>query len=714
MSTPAKQGIKKAEPVPKRKPITAAELVIPIGICLVTLLCFWHTFSNEFLFWDDNQFILNNLFIRRFTWNNIAELVSHEYGANWQPLTMISYSLNYYFSKYSHFGYFFTNVLLHLANTAMVFFVIKKLLNAFWGASKLRATLIIAGIVSLWFGIHPMHVESVGWLFERKDVLYTFFYLTGLLFYIKYVNGEKSKGMFILNIILTVISLWTAGGLWSHSFHFMVSSFHITIWPPVVLLPLAILFAVAALGELNVIKVKPELIYVFEFFLFSLLSKPMAVVFPFSILLIDYFLNRKFKKNVLIEKLPFLILSLIIGLLTLHTQGENHALESVFPFTDRILIAFYSFTEYIYKLFYPFNLSGFYPYPVNPGTNLPWYFYVRPLVAILITIVPLFFAYKKNKTAFRFLVFGFGFYLVNIALVLQLFSVGNAIISDRYSYMSYIGLFFILAYFLNLLIEKTPEAVRYAIMTGVILTGFFGFLCIDRTYAWTNTETMLKNVIDQYPEKVPNAYKYLGIYYGENGRTQDAFNCYDVLINKMHLMDPQAYCNMGTVYMSMNNLKEAAKYLAVSIKLDSTSFMSYMNLGRICQDTGNFPAAFMYFDKAKQLCPNDEGLYRSLSFAHVANKQYDEAIKDYGVLLQMNPDNALYYFNRGVAEYTAGKIPEATSDFERTLAMPVLQQNVAYHLPANAAHNLSVIYKDKGDVQKSAEYAAEAEKLGAK
>ncbi len=690
------------------------EIFIPIGICLITLLCFSHIFSNQFLFWDDNQFILNNINIRRFTWENMRQLISHEYGANWQPLTMLSYSINYYFSKYSPFGYFFTNVLFHLGSTAMVFFIIKKLLISFWGNAKMKPTLLIAGIVSLWFGIHPMHVESVGWLFERKDVLYTFFYLLGLLFYIKYVNGEKSKGMFILNILLTILSLWALIGLSGPSFHFMVKSFHITIWPPVVLLPLAIFFAIAALGELKFIKVKVELFYVFEFFFFALISKPMAVVFPFSILLIDFFLNRKFKKNVLIEKIPFLALSFVIGLLTLQTQDANHALDSVFPLSDRFFIACYSFTEYIVKLFFPFHLSGFYPYPVNPGTSLPTEFYLRPLLLILVTVVPLYFTYKKNKAWFKVLAFGLGFYLVNIALVLQFFSVGNAIISDRYSYMSYIGLFFIIAYFLNVLIEKSSESVRFAIMTaGVLFTAMLGYLCFDRTYAWTNTETMLTDVINQYPEKVPQAYKYLGIYYGETGRPKDAFNCYDIVINKMHLMDPQAYCNMGMVYIALNNLKEAGKYLLMSIKLDSNSFMSYRNLGQICLDTGNYAGAFHYFDKAKSIYANDEGLYFEISLAHVATQQYAEAVKDYNLLLQMNPDNAKYYYNRGIAEYSLGQKDAATDDFKKTLSMPVTPQNAPYHMDANSAHNLSVLSKERGDTKAAEQYDEMAKKLGA-
>ena len=624
-------------------------MAVPAVICLLTLICFSYTLSNQFLYWDDNQFIVNNIYIRRLSWENIKYLFSHEFGANWQPLTMLSYAINYYFSKFSPSGYFLINVLLHVANTALVFLVIRNLLALFNKDSKLASLLFIPAFVSLWFGIHPMHVESVGWLFERKDVLYTFFYLSGLLAYLNYVKNKQTK------------------------------------W----------------------------LIYTFLLFICSCLSKPMAVVFPASLILIDYLLSRKLNRNIWIEKAPFLLLSLIIGILTLHTQKEAHALDYTFSLTDRFFIASYSFFEYIIKLFFPLNLSGFYPYPMNPGESIPASFYLRPVLVLLVTALPLYLTYKKNKTWFRILAFGLGFYLVNIALVLQFLSVGSAIISDRYSYMSYIGLFFILAYFMNELFQSANVQIKNIVLIGSIgLSVFWGYLCYERTYAWHDTEAMLTDVINQYPEKVPQAYKYLGIYYAKSGRPKDAFNCYDALINKMHLKDADAYCNMGSVFMALNNKKEAIKYLSASLQIDSNEFMSYQNLGILSADTGNYAAALAYYEKAKRIYAYDEGLYNNISFAHSATKQYAAAINDYNILLRMNPDNALYYFNRGVAEYSMGNIDAAIDDFSRTLSLPVLKQNAQYHLDANAAYNLSVIYKDKGDAQKASSYAAEAQRLG--
>lgn len=633
------------------KKILSLEMWLVVGICLITYICFSHVVYNTFLYWDDNAFISGNPDIRRLSWMNIKLMFTKEYGANWQPLTMLSYAINYYFSKLSPTGYFFTNVLLHVANTALVFFVIKKLLLLLWKETKPTDVLLISAAISLWFGIHPMHVESVAWLFERKDVLYVFFYLFALLVYLKYLAKKRTK------------------------------------W------------------------------FVYSLFLFiaASLSKPMAIVFPASLILIDFLFHGKFERKALLQKIPFLLVSLLMGIYTIHTQKVEHAFMYSFSLPERIMIASYSFLAYIGKLFLPIHLCAMYPFPFNPGASKSFIFYLAPLLVLLITILPLYFAYKKNKTWFRVLLFSYGFYLINVAIVLQFFPAGQAIISDRYSYMCYIGLFFMIAYFLKELLNKASESRKTIMQTVVILyTIVWGYLCYQRTLMWQNTEPILSDIIKQYPNKVNAAYKYLGIYYAKAGRTQDAFNCYDALINQMHEKDADVYCNMGSVYMDMNKPAEALQYLKGALQLDSNSFMSYRNIGIIYASKGDYDNAFKYYNCAMKIYPSDEGLYNNISFAHVATKQYAAAINDYNFLIHLSPDNALYYFNRGVAEYSMNNINDATSDFEKSLSMPVMVENQSYNLPASSAYNLSVIFKNKGDNDKATYYTEQAKQLGYK
>lgn len=639
----------KAKPDIAKSKLLTNETWIMLGVCLATFLCFSHIMFNEFLYWDDNAFIVNNAYIRRFSWENIKYLFSHEFGANWQPLTMLSYSLNYYLSKLSPGGYFLTGLLLHTANTALVFYIIKKILLLLWNKSRDNERLIMCAIVALWFGIHPMHVESVGWLFERKDVLYTFFYLFGLDVYLNYLISNKQK------------------------------------W----------------------------LVLAFVFFVLSCLSKPMAVVFPLTLIVIDFLLNRKFNNKLLIEKVPFLIISVIMGYVTVRTQSSQHAFGLIFPFFTKIGIASYSFLAYIGKLFIPINLCGFYPYSFLPGQPVPFLFYITPFMALALVGLPLYVAYQKNKTYFRVICFGYGFYLVNIALVLQFFAVGFAIISDRYSYMSYIGLFFMIVYFLNELYVKADTSIKNLIQGAVIaFTIVLAYLGYERTLAWQNTETMLTDVIKQYPGKVPQAYKYLGTYYGRKGRVREAYNCYYTLINNMHEGDASAYNDMGSVYMSMGKMDSALKYLTTSLRLDSNAFMPYYNLGRIYANNGDYQKAFAFYNRAQKIFSTDENLIYSMGLAYVATKQYSNAIASFNFLIRLSPDNSFYYFNRGVTEYDMNDVNGAIADFEKTVAMPGLPENSSSNLRGIAAHNLSIIYKDKGDNGKASYYESAARQFG--
>lgn len=633
----------------KQKQFILKELWLPAGICLFTFICFSHILHNQFLYWDDNVYISGSPYIRSFSWLNIKYIFTHEFGANWQPLTMLSYSLNYYFSKLSPGGYFFTNLLIHVTNTALVYVFVKKLFTLFRKTDNYKGTVTVAAITSLWFGIHPMHVESVGWLFERKDVLYTLFYLWGLITYLNYLNTKKLK----------------------------------------------------------------PLVYTFLLFGFSCMSKPMAVVFPFSLLLIDFLLSGTVAKKQLTQKIPFILLALIIGFLTLHTQSEEHAFALSFSLSDRFFIASYSFLAYISKLFVPIHLSAFYPYPFNPGQSLPVLFYLCPLIILLVVGLPLYLTRKKNKTWFNILVFGFGFYLVNIALVLQFFSVGSAIISDRYSYMSYIGLFIILAFGANELLKRADKFEKPSVQATLgILTLGFCILGYQRTKVWQNTGSMLTNVINQYPLQVPQAYKYLGIYYAQTGQTQMAYDCYNTLLNKMNIKDADIYCNLGSIYMDMHKYDTAMQYFAQSIQIDSNNFMSYQNIGVIYADKGDFKTALQYYDKAMRVYPNDEKLYKNIALANMGLKQYDKALNDYNILIRLSPDNALYYFYRGVDEYFMNNMNDAIIDFERTITMPELATNHGANLRARAAYNLSVIYKDKGDNDKASYYMQQAKQMG--
>jgi hypothetical protein len=254
---------KKRPPVQKnkKKNQSARDLSVffLIGILLLTFFIYSKSIQNDFVTWDDPEYVTDNNLIKDFSLHGIKNLFTNFYEGNYHPLTALSNSIEFHFWKANPKPYHIINILLHLLNVVLVFLVVAKL------AGKKEAGVI----VSLFFAVHPLHVESVAWIAERKDVLYTFFYLAAWLAYIRYLKIPNQKG-------------WESGYL------------------------------------------------IFSLLLFgcSLLSKSMAVTLPVILILTDYYLDKKINLKSLLAKIPFFLLSLIFGVVALKSQGTSGATEA--------------------------------------------------------------------------------------------------------------------------------------------------------------------------------------------------------------------------------------------------------------------------------------------------------------------------------------------------------------------------------------------------
>ena len=279
-----------------------------ILISLCTLICYSPTFKNEMTNLDDEEYLIKNPLIKDFDLQTISKMFYAGTGrelfwmGNYHPVTMLSLNINYQMLSSGDFDeegevknpfvFQLTNVLLHILNTVLVFFLIRRLFKNF----------PIALITALFFGIHPLHVESVTWISERKDVLYTAFFLSSLIFYTNYIEKKKLR-----NFILS-----------------------------------------------------------FSFFLLSALSKGQAVALGITLVAIDYLKNRNLLEFKLIaEKVLFITTGIIFGIIAITAQQENHAVYGGFNVPIKILIASWGFLQYFLKLIFPVNLSAFYPYPAN-------------------------------------------------------------------------------------------------------------------------------------------------------------------------------------------------------------------------------------------------------------------------------------------------------------------------------------------------------------
>ncbi len=634
MSNQKKQIKGKASSAKKPGRKTNYTLLLVIAAILgATYYCYLPSLENEFTNWDDPTYVTENKLIQKTNSENIKKIFSPTEGVvslNYHPITMYSLALNYSKHKLEPHSYFVWNLFIHLLNTLLVFIFIYKLSNK---------NEIVSAITAACFGLHPMHVESVAWISERKDLLYTLFFLSGAIVYLNYL---KSGRVF-------------------------------------------------------------SLILVFILFALSCLSKAMAVSLVPVLFLIDYLQARKFTVKTILEKTPFIILALIIGYHAVVVQSKEAMNEfDTFTIAQRFMFASYGFMMYLSKLFVPFHLSAFYPYPnVNDLGNIPSIFYIAPFVCLAIIGLPLFLIWKFKKELLPVFVFGMGFFIVTIILVLQFISVGSAIMADRYSYIPYIGIFFMLSSIAYNLVKE--KKVIMIIGTAIVIS--FAYLCMQRVPVWHNTETLWTDVIEKYPYRVEVAYKNRGNYYAQNNRVKEAYDDHETLINKMKSQDAGVYVNFANICGLLKDFPKSLEVYSQALKIKKTdNYDIYLNRAITYSMMQQFDKAMMDFDTAATMKPNDDKLIQNRSFVYLQIKEYDKAIADYNVLMERFPDVKDYPFNRALAKFNKGMYNEAIDDFG--LSIKLKPDN------ADAYFNISLAYKLLGKFKEAYDNGQKAKSLG--
>ncbi|HKO22064.1 MAG TPA: tetratricopeptide repeat protein [Candidatus Eisenbacteria bacterium] len=283
------------------------------AILALTFVAYLPSLHNGFTNWDDPLYVLQNPLLPHPT---VSAILTTPVAGNWHPLTIGSYLLNFRISGLDPASYHWLNLLLHLANTALVFVFVGALApGRMWTAV----------VTSLLFGIHPMHVESVAWIAERKDVLYAFFYLLGLIAYLRYLKAFQG-GWLIASLVA---------------------------------------------------------------FTLSLASKPAAIVVPLVLLAIDFYRRRPFDARSLLEKVPFILISAAVLTITLQVQEKAGAINrmDIGPVFPRVLVACFGIMMYAVKAIVPFGLSAMYPYPRNPATSLGPEFYLGLAFVLAFAVV---------------------------------------------------------------------------------------------------------------------------------------------------------------------------------------------------------------------------------------------------------------------------------------------------------------------------------------
>lgn len=608
---------------------TGKKFWLPVLVALVvTFLCFSPSLDYGFVNWDDDRNIFKNEHITTLKkgenfWINSQKIFKSTVIGNYNPLSIWSFAVEKVTYGMDNLGmWHLTNILLHLI---AVLFVYKLclLLGLSWRGAVFVAVL---------FGIHPMRVESVAWLTERKDVLFGAFYMAALY-------------------------LYTKGKLTGKNYH---------IW-------ISLLFGL------------------------SLFSKIQAVILPISMVLIDYYFDKKISVSGVIKKAPYFLMSLAFGLMGIYfLQGEG-SLEtntSSFEGMQRLFVGSYSYVVYLVKLVVPYKLSPLYPYP----SAMPWYYYPTILIFPAVAYA-LWRAYKKGHNV---LFFGLAFFSANIFFLLQILGAGQGFLADRFTYIAYFGLFFLGGWGLDRLLEKYSDKKSILLGGAAALTLVFSWMTYQQTQVWQDTETLWTHVLKYY-KKSTLPYGNRANYYRDVKRYDEALVDYNKSIS-LNPRGEQAYNSRARLYFNMSNhpdtIQLAYNDYSKAIELSPQNGEFYINRGATLARLGRINDAIKDMTQGLKLKPDHVSGYLNRSLMYNQLGDHSTALKDIETYLQLRPYDANMWYEKGRALRNLGNNTEAINAYSRAIQLNS-NQGLFWHERARSRRDLNDIANAKSDLSRA-------------
>ncbi|MCK9204025.1 MAG: tetratricopeptide repeat protein [Bacteroidales bacterium] len=528
----------------------------------------------------------------------------------------------------------------------LLFHLMNTLLTFFFIYNLTDKNSVIAAICALLFGIHPMHVESVAWISARKDVLYSFFFLLALIAWLKYLSS-KSRSVLFYTLSLVL-------------------------------------------------------------FILSVLCKPAAVIFPVIILLIGFYKKRPFKSSSLFEAIPFFIISVFFGLIAVKAQSQTSITEwDAIGIFYRIMFASYGLLAYLVKFLFPFHLSAFYPYPTRfPITEtLPLIYYLAPFIIAGLFIL-VFISLKHSRDY----IFGFLFFFFNVALVLQFISVGASMMADRYTYLPYLGLSFIVGALSDRVFNRSlssSKPLKFIALSMLIGYGLMlSILTRQRIRVWENSNMLWSDVISKYPGQVATAYKNRGNYLVRDEKEYEkGLQDYNAFI-AIEPKNATIFNNRGNLYFLMGQFDLSLKDYNVSLSIDSNYYDGLVNRSLLLMKMNKFDLALRDINQAILQKPGIPANYKTRAWCYLQSGNYKAAIKDYDKIIVWGPPDASSYLYRGIAQFNSKRLQESMNDFSAAIKTdPAL---------TDAWFNRSQVYFRLGDYKNAVEDARKAQQLGAK
>ncbi len=595
---------------------------LALGVGLLAVLVYLPALHDSFVNWDDPYYVYHNQAIRHLGLPLLRWALVDFHAGNWHPLTWLSHAGDYALWGLNSAGHHLTSILLHGINSLLTVLLACRLLavaaagqpdaNHAAGPTTNRFTLVAAGVTGVLFAVHPLHVESVVWISERKDLLCALFFLLSLLAYLAAAPVEGEEAFSPVRRRYRRLSLFL--------------------------------------------------------FVLALASKPMAVSLPLVLLLLDYYPRRRLSgwPAVLValrEKWPFFLLGGGGVLVTLAAQRESLALNYRVPLGHRLLLACQSLIVYLGKLLLPVNLVPFYPYP-QTITLLGWR-YLLPVAAVA-AITCYFLAWARRRPVWLAL---WGYYLLTLAPVLGIVQAGFQAMADRYAYLPSMGPFLGVGLgcaWLDRRLGGRPgrrAIVRLlAGLAGVAVILTLAWATVRQTGRWRNSLTLWNYVIDREPGRVPVAYFNRGEAHAEAGDLQAALADYDWAIRLLPGY-AEAYRNRGLVLGRKGDYQGAIADYRRALDLRPDDAEVLMARAVACDRLGRFTSAMSDYSRAIALAPKLYQAYNNRALLYVRQGRLELALSDFSQAIALRPDSGSYRANRGRCYLSLGKTGKAAADF---------------------------------------------------
>jgi tetratricopeptide (TPR) repeat protein len=594
--------------------------LICLVLILATLIAYEPLRHNGFVEYDDNDYVVKNPHVYTgLTPGNVKWAFTSFHASNWHPLTWLSHMLDCELFGLNPYWHHLTNLLLHIMNTLLLFWILKKITSLVWPSA----------IVAALFALHPMHVESVAWVSERKDMLSGLFWMITMAAYVWYAE-RPCMGRYLL------------------------------------------VFLSLGLG---------------------LMAKPMLVTLPFVLLLLDYWpldrlsakqpdaANVRYQKStplrLVAEKIPLFILAIGSSVITCIVQiGYGTEVLADLPLKLRTANAFVSYVSYITKMIYPARLAALYPYPYPYDSFPVWQSIVSCVLLIVIFLSVVYLARR-----YRHLAVGWLWYFGTLVPVIGLVQVGAQAMADRYSYIPSIGLFIMVSFSGYLVSYKHRyQKILLGVFAGLVLVVLL-FCTRTQVRYWQNGLTLFGRAIAVTKNNYLMQDNY-GCALLKNNQPQEAVRHFHEAI-RLYPLHAEAHNNLGVAYCQLGRYEEAKEACKEAIKTEPDYTDAYYNLGVAYGKLGRWDEAIEACKQAIRIKPDWQDVYEvynQLGAAYYKQEKFDEAIKNWGHALQLRPDMPEVHNHLALAFYKQGQLEEAIKHWREALRLKPDWQEVRDNL----------------------------------